>query len=143
MTQTPSELRGPYKAALVAPARDYIRAAGHEGAAVEIPGTVPPCVVLLGAEDQIGTLLRAPAREPMVGGRRAGDPPAPQLTFDEPEAGTDGPLVVDSPDLVTMRRWLRAAAEAGKPVTLAGMAAAALYYAMDTGKPMGPYRKED
>ena len=138
MNQTPPELLAPYKAALVAAARDLLRAAGSDGIAIEIPASSPPSVIVLGAEDRIGQLLRAPGREPMLGGRRAGDPPVPALTFDEPEPGADGPLVVDSPDLVTIRRWLRAAAEAGKPVTLAGMAAAALCHAMETGMPMEP-----
>ena len=136
MNQTPPELLAPYKAPLIDAARALLRAAGTDGIAIEIPASVPPCVILLGAEDRIGQLLRAPVREPMVGGRRVSDPPAPVLSFDEPELGTDGPPVVDSPDLVTIRRWLRAAAEAGKPVTLSGQAAAALRHAMDTGVPM-------
>lgn len=138
MDQTPTELLAPYKAPLVAAARDLLRATGTDGVAFEIPASVPRCVILVGAEDQLGKLLRTPSREPMLGGRRAGDPPAPSLTFDEPELGTDGPPLVDSPNLVMIRRWLQAAAEAGKPVTLSGMAAAALYYAMDTGRPMEP-----
>jgi hypothetical protein len=143
MNQTPLELLAPYKAPLVAAARDLLRAAGTDGIAFEIPASVPPCTILVGATDRIGQLLRTPSREPMLGGRRAGDPPAPQLTFDEPEPSTDGPLMVDSLDLVVIRRWLRAAAEAAKPVTMSGAAAAALYYAMDTGKPMEPDRKEE
>ena len=138
MNQTPLELLAPYKAALVAAARDLLRAAGSDGTAIEIPASAPPAVVVLGAEDQIGKLLRTPGREPMLGGRRAGDVPAPELTFDEPAPGADGPLVVDSPDLVTIRRWLRTAAETGKPVSLSGLAAAALCHAMETGVPMEP-----
>jgi len=141
MNQTPPELLAPYKSGLVAAARDLLRAAGSDGIAIEIPASVPPSVIVLGALDRVGQLLRANSREPMLGGRRAGDPPAPVLSFDELEPGTDGPLVVDSPDLVTIRRWLQAAAEAGKPVTLSGQAAAALRHAMDTGVPMAP-RKE-
>lgn len=143
MNQTPTELLAPYKAALVAAARDLLRAAGSDGIAIEIPASVPPSVVVLGAEERIGQLLRVPSREPMLGGRRAGDPPAPSLTFDDPEPGTDGPPVVDSPDLVMIRRWLRAAAEASKPVTLSGTAAAALYYAMDSGKPIEPDQRKE
>ncbi len=141
MAQTPPEFLAPYKAPLIAAARDLLRAAGTDGMAFEIPATVPPCVIVIGAQDQIGKLLRTDAREPMVGGRRASDPPAPVLTFDEPELGTDGPPVVDAFDLVTIRRWLQAAAEAGKPVTLSGQAAAALCHAMDTGVPMEPRRE--
>lgn len=141
MAPTSTELLAPYKSALVVAARDLLRAAGSDGVAIEIPASVPKSVIVLGAEDQIGKLLRTPFREPMLGGRRAGDPPAPALTFDEPEPG-DGPLTVDLPDLVMIRRWLRTAAEAGKPVSLAGLAAAALYYAIDTGKPMEPGAKE-
>lgn len=143
MNQTPPELLAPYKAALVAAARDLLRAAGSDGIAIEIPASVPPSVAVLGAEERIGQLLRVPSREPMLGGRRAGDPPTPSLTFDDPEQGTDGPLTVDSLDLVVIRRWLRAAAEASKPVTLSGTAAAALYYAMDTGKPIEPDQNKE
>ncbi len=146
MNQTPPELLAPYKAALVAAGRDAIRAireTGSAGARYEIPGTVPLTLVVVGDEAEVAHLLRAPVREPMLGGRRAGDPPKPELTFDEPEPGTDGPLVVDSANLVTVQRWLKAAAEAGKPVTLSGLAAYALYYAMATGKPMEPVRKEE
>lgn len=143
MNQTPTELLTPYKAALVAAARDLLRASGGAGIAFEIPASVPPSVIMIGEEAEIGKLLRAPVREPMVGGRRAGDPPPEELQWDELGANaTDGPLVVDSADLVTIRRWLQAAAESGKPVTLSGMAAAALYYAMDTGRPMEPDEKE-
>lgn len=141
MTQSPTELLAPYKASLIDAARALLRAAGTDGIAFEIPASVPPCTILVGATDKLGLLMRTTSREPMLGGRRSGDPPAPTLTFDDLEAGTDGPPVVDSPDLVTIRRWLRAAAEAGKPVTLSGMAAAALYFAMDTGKPLEPDRK--
>ncbi|MCA1857416.1 hypothetical protein LE190_16000 [Massilia oculi] len=146
MNQTPPELLAPHKAALVAAARDAmrtIRQAGAAGARFEIPGAAPLCLIVIGEEAEIGKLLREPASEPMPGGRRAGDEPAPALTFDDIEPGADGPLVVDSNDLVMIRRWLKAAAEAGKPVTLSGQAAAALYYAMDTGKPMEPDRKEE
>jgi len=142
MNQTPPELLSPYKAAVVAAARDLLRAAGTDGIAFEIPASVPPCTIVVGATDRIGEVLRTTS-EPMLGGRRAGDPPAPSLTFDEPEPGTDGPLVVDSLDLVTIRCWLQAAAEAGKPVTLSGAAAAALYYAMDTGKPIEPNQRRE
>lgn len=90
MNQTPTELLAPYKAALVAAARDMLRAAGTDGIAIEIPASVPPSVIVLGAEDRVGQLLRTPVREPMLGGRRAGDPPAPELTFDEPEPGIAG-----------------------------------------------------
>ncbi|WP_288379794.1 hypothetical protein [uncultured Massilia sp.] len=142
MNQTPPELRAPYKAALVAAARDYLRAAGNEGAAVEIPGTVPPAVIVVGAEENLGQLLRAPVREPLVGGRRAGDPPMPVLSFDEPASSNDGPPVVDTPDLVAIRRWLQAASKSSRSVTLSGAAARALCYAMDTGMPMEPAGKE-
>lgn len=143
MNETPSELLAPYKAPLIEHARALLRAAGTDGIAFEIPGTAVPCMIVLGATDCVARLMRTESREPMLGGRRAGDPPKPELTFDEPEPSADGPVVVDSPDLVTIRRWLQAAAEAGKPVTLSGLAAAALYYAMDTGKPMEPGRKEE
>ena len=136
MNQTPPELFAPYKAALVTTARDLLRAAGSDGIAIEIPASAPRSAIVLGAEDRIGQLLRAPTREPMLGGRRAGDPRAPALTFDEPELGADDPLV-------TIRRWLRAAAATGKPVSLSGLPAAALCHAMETGMPMEPDRKED
>ena len=142
MNQTPPELLAPYKAPLVAAARDLLRAAGTDGMAFEIPASVPPCTIVVGATDRIGQFLRTTS-EPMLGGRRAGDPPAPVLTFDEPEPGADGPLTVDALDLVVIRRWLQAAAEAGKPVMLSGAAAAALNYAMDTGRPMEPGRKKE
>lgn len=87
MNQTPPELLAPYKAALVAAARDMLRAAGTDGIAIEIPASVPPSVVVLGAEDRIGQLLRAPSREPMLGGRRAGDPPPEVLSWEEPVPG--------------------------------------------------------
>lgn len=144
MSQTLTELLAPYKAALVAAGRDAIRAIRETGSAsarYELPGTVPQCLIVIGEEAEVAKLLRSPSREPMLSGRRAGDPPAPALTFDEPDLGTDGPPLVDSLDLVMIRRWLKAAAEAGKPVTLSGMAAAALYYAMDTGRPMEPSKE--
>lgn len=146
MNQTPPELLAPYKAALVAAGRDAmraIRASSAVGARFEIPGTVPPCLIVIGEEAELGKLLRTPSREPMLGGRRAGDVPAPELTFDEPEPSSDGPLTVDSLDLVVIRRWLQAAAEGAKPITLSGAAAAALYYAMDTGKPMEPDQRKE
>ena len=144
MSQTPPELLAPYKAPLIDAARALLRAAdtdGTDGIAIEIPASVPPSVIVLGAQDQVAQLLRTDSREPMLGGRRASDPPVPVLSFDEPEPGTDGPPVVDSPDLVTIRRWLQAASMMKKPVTLSGAAARALCYAMDTGVPMEP-RKE-
>ncbi|MDK6077904.1 hypothetical protein [Massilia varians] len=142
MNQTPPELLAPYKAAILTAVRDALRVAGTAGFCFEIPGTVPQCLIVIGEEGELGKLLRTPGREPMLGGRRAGDVPAPELDWDEPApSATDGPLVVDSADLVTIRRWLRAAAEAGKPVSLSGLAAAALYYAMDTGKPMEPTKE--
>lgn len=143
MNQTPPELLAPYKSAVVTAVRDLLRVSNSDGIRVEIPGSTPPRLIVIGEEAELGKLLRAPTREPMLGGRRAGDVPAPELTFDDPEPGTDGPLVVDSPDLVVIRRWLRAAAEAGKPVTLSGAAAAALYYAMDTGRPMEPIQRRE
>jgi len=90
MSDIAPELLAPYKIALVTAARDLLRAAGTDGIAIEIPASVPPCVILLGAEDRIGQLLRAPVREPMVGGRRASDPPVPALSFDEPVAVAAG-----------------------------------------------------
>lgn len=130
----------------MAAGRDAIRAireTGAAGARYEIPGTVPRALVVVGDEAEVARLLRAPAREPMLGGRRAGDRPSLVLTFDEPGPGMDGPLVVDSPDPVTVRRWLKAAVEASKPVALSGLAAYALYYSMATGKPMESDRKEN
>lgn len=90
MNETPNELLAPYKAALVAAARDLLRAAASDGIAIEIPASVPPSVVVLGAEDQIGKLLRQPACAPMVGGRRAGDVPPDELQWEEAEPGIAG-----------------------------------------------------
>lgn len=90
MTLTPTELLAPYKAPLIEHGRALLRAAGTDGMAFEIPGTAVPCMIVIGAEDRVGELLRTPMREPMLGGRRAGDPPAPELTFDEPEPGIVG-----------------------------------------------------
>lgn len=142
MNQTPPELLAPYKSAVVTAVRDLLRASSSDAIRFEIPGTAPARLIVIGEEAEIGKLMRTESREPMLGGRRAGDPPAPSLTFDEPEPG-DGPLVVDSADLVVIRRWLRAAAQSGKPVSLSGMAAAALHYAMDTGKPMEPDQRKE
>ena len=94
MSQTPTELLAPYKAAMVAAARDYLRAAGREGSVIEIPATVPPCVIVLGAQENIGALLRTTSREPMVGGRRAGDPPSDELNWEEPASASDAAAAV-------------------------------------------------
>ena len=51
-------------------------------------------------------------------------------------ASTGRVPVVESANLVTIRSRLKGAAQAGAPITLSGLAACALYYAMDTGKPM-------
>ena len=90
MSESTADMQGPYKAALVAAARDYLRAAGREGSVIEIPATVPPCVIVLGAQENVGALLRTTSRAPMVGGRRAGDPPADELDWDEPAPGVAG-----------------------------------------------------
>ncbi|QOY95610.1 hypothetical protein IM543_07090 [Massilia sp. UMI-21] len=116
MNQTPTELLAPYKAPLIEHGRALLRAAGTDCIAFEIPGVVVSCTMVVGATDCVARLMRSDSREPMLGGRRAGDPPAPQLAFDEPDASTDGPAVVDSSHLVTILRWLRAAADSGKPV---------------------------
>lgn len=42
----------------------------------------------------------------------------------------------DSSSLIYLRTKLKAAAEGGKPITLSGLSACTLYYAMSTGKPM-------
>ena len=90
MNQSPPEMLTPYKAPLIEHARALLRAAGTDGMAFEIPGTAVPCIIVLGAEDRVGQLLRTPMREPMLGGRRAGDPQAPVLSFEEPEATVAG-----------------------------------------------------
>jgi len=68
MNQAPTELLAPYKAALVTAARDLLRAADSDGIAIEIPASVPPSVVVLGAEARIGQLLRIPGRKSMQAG---------------------------------------------------------------------------
>lgn len=88
MNQTPVHLLAPHKSAVIAAARELLRASGAGGVAFEIPGTVPPCVIVLGAVDEIGKLVDQPAREPMLGGRRKADVrPSEPLNWNEPEPG--------------------------------------------------------
>lgn len=87
MNQTPPALQAPYKAALVAAARDYLRATGPEGCVIEIPGMVPPCVIVLGDETHVCVLLRDPAADQLPGGRRVNDPPPASLSWEEPMPG--------------------------------------------------------
>jgi hypothetical protein len=77
MNQTPEHLLAPYKSALIAAARELLRASGTGGVAFEIPGATPPQVIVLGAAAEIGQLVDLPAREPMLGGRRKGDMRSP------------------------------------------------------------------
>lgn len=88
MNQTPEYLLGPHKTTIIAAARELLHASAAGGVAFEIPGLVPRHVVVLGAESQIGQLLEAPAREPMIGGRRKEDVrPAEPLDWNESEEG--------------------------------------------------------
>lgn len=68
MNQTPTELQAPYLAALVAAARDYLRATGTGGSVIEIPASVPPSVIVLGHQDHVCALLREPTAEQFPGG---------------------------------------------------------------------------
>lgn len=99
MDHSPPELLAPYKAPLIEHARALLRAAGTDGVAFEIPGMAVPSVIALGAEDQLGKLLRTPSREPMLGGRRAGDPPPDQLSWDEPKGPEHFTSTASSDDL--------------------------------------------
>lgn len=99
MNQTPPELLAPYKAPLIEHARALLRAAGTDGIAFEIPASIPPCTIVVGATDQIGKLLRTPSREPMLGGRRAGDPVPDQLQWDEPKGPEHFTATASSDDL--------------------------------------------
>jgi len=88
MNPTVEYLLGPHKATIVAAARELLHASAAAGVAFEIPGLEPRHVVVLGAESEIGQLLEAPAREPMIGGRRKEDVrPAEPLNWNEPEPG--------------------------------------------------------
>lgn len=88
MNQTPEYLLGPHKTTIIAAARELLHASAAGGVAFEIPGLEPRHVVVLGAESEIGKLLEAPAREPMIGGRRKEDVrPAEPLDWNEPEEG--------------------------------------------------------
>jgi hypothetical protein len=87
MNQTPEHLLAPHKSAVIVAARELLRASGA-GIAFEIPDTSPPQVIVLGPESEIGQLLQAPAREPMLGGRRKGDVrPTEPLKWNEPAPG--------------------------------------------------------
>ena len=55
-----------------------------------------PCLIVIGAEVELGKLLRAAAREPTLGSRCAGTVTAAVLSLDELDPGTDSPLVVDA-----------------------------------------------
>ena len=88
MNQPPEYLLGPHKATIIAAARELLHATPAGGAIFEIPGLQPRHVVVLGAASEIGQLLDAPAREPMIGGRRKEDVrPAEPLDWNEPEPG--------------------------------------------------------
>ena len=88
MNQTPEYLLGPHKATIIAAARELLHVTAAGGAIFEIPGLVPRHVVVLGAASEIGQLLEAPAREPMIGGRRKEDVRlAEPLDWNEPEEG--------------------------------------------------------
>jgi len=87
MNSTPSELLAPYKALLAEAARDLLRASGGAGVAFEILGSVPPSVIVIGEEAEVGKLLREPMGGLLPGGRRAGDPPPAALSWEEPMPG--------------------------------------------------------
>lgn len=61
---------------------------------------------------------------------------APEQLAQPAPASTGRIPVVESANLVTIRTRLKSAAQAGAPITLSGLSACALYYAMDTGMPM-------
>ncbi|MEH6435814.1 hypothetical protein [Massilia sp. DD77] len=88
MNQTPEYLLSPHKAAVLAAARQLMHAAGSDGFAFEIPGTEPKQMIVVAPEAELGRLVDADAREPMLGGRRKSDvPPKGPLNWDEPEEG--------------------------------------------------------
>ena len=82
----------------------------------------------VGVQDDDGEETPGGAAAIRAWNRRAPAEPAPASTGRIP--------VVESANLVTIRTRLKGAAQAGAPITLSGLAACALYYAMDTGKPM-------
>lgn len=89
MRQDPKYLLSPYKAAVIAAVRELMHAAGTEGFAFEIPNTEPKKVIVVAPKTELGSLVEAPAREPMIGGRRKNDVlPGEPLNWEEPEEGT-------------------------------------------------------